>query len=411
MKFRGTFLENLMLVLISCGMVFIIFELALRVFPGTIYGRKYDFPKGYFQNDPQAGFDITPNFEPKLDYSAEEPYLIWSNELGCFDRPYADGMPYILLAGDSYTWGAAPYEKKYGTVLENTLGFRVLKCGVEGYGTQQCLMKIKKILACTRVRPPLIVLGYCLRNDLEDDYTFPAMTVVRGYRVESCKVTNYTTWEKHEIRADILERMVRDFEAVEVNDSLSARIMSWGFRPVGIRLFFQIKIDSMQGWIENHFERTDIPIYDALSINPDLEHAWQEHCKTLQDISLLARKMDAKLLVVLIPSKEYIYTDSHDAVYRMHEWTARLADYFQKNDIAYMDLAASLVQYTDQSSWAERDPRKDIYWVHDGHFNVRGNRLAGLLIAQYILKNGLFNSTETDKIVDRIQQELKTLAV
>lgn len=48
--------------------------------------------------DSHAGFDIVPNFDPRPDYSAEEPYLIWSNELGCFDRPYVAGIPYILLA-------------------------------------------------------------------------------------------------------------------------------------------------------------------------------------------------------------------------------------------------------------------------------------------------------------------------
>ena len=131
------------------------------------------------------GFDIKPNVKGiPLSVDNRVEYRIWSNELGCFDEPYHGEKNYILLVGDSFTHAYAPFPDKWGTRIEKLLHYRVLKGGVTGYGTYQELLKAKEIIAKVKNRPQLIIVGY-FWNDLSDDYSFPDLTVVDGFLVES----------------------------------------------------------------------------------------------------------------------------------------------------------------------------------------------------------------------------------
>jgi len=53
------------------------------------------------------------------------------------------------------------------------------------------------------------------------------------------------------------------------------------------------------------------------------------------------------------------------------------------------------------------DPEKDLYWRLDGHWNSKGNRLAGFLVSEYILKNNLINVPDKDRKLTEIQEKLK----
>jgi len=66
--------------------------------------------------------------------------------LGCFDAPFKNDRDYAVLVGDSFTWGWTPFGEKFGTIIEESCGIRILKCGVGGYGTKQEFLKLKKIV-------------------------------------------------------------------------------------------------------------------------------------------------------------------------------------------------------------------------------------------------------------------------
>ncbi|MGA9755429.1 MAG: SGNH/GDSL hydrolase family protein, partial [Desulfobaccales bacterium] len=158
----------------------------------------------YYQFDPVKGFDIKPNVKSipvSVDNRVE--YRIWSNELGCFDAPYHGEEQIILLVGGSFTHCFAPFQDMWGTQIEKLLHYRVLKCGVSGYGTYQELEKAKEIINKIQKKPQLIIVGY-FWNDLSDDYSFPNLTVIDGFLVESAKYrdpkTNQLSKEKLEKR-------------------------------------------------------------------------------------------------------------------------------------------------------------------------------------------------------------------
>ena len=96
--------------------------------------------------------------------------------------------------GDSFTHSFAPFPDKWGTQIEKLLHYRVLKCGVTGYGTNQELEKAKEIIAKVNHQPQLIIVGY-FWNDISDDYSFPNLTVVDGFLVTSPKYKDPKTGE------------------------------------------------------------------------------------------------------------------------------------------------------------------------------------------------------------------------
>lgn len=81
--------------------------------------------------------------------------------------------------GDSFTFGYAPFESNWGTVLEDRLKVRVLKCGVIGHGARQEFIKASRVIARVGTSPKLIVVGYFI-NDVTDDYKLALLRLVDG---------------------------------------------------------------------------------------------------------------------------------------------------------------------------------------------------------------------------------------
>ena len=79
------------------------------------------YPKDVFEKNTKRGFDIPKN-SPKVQVNLPKEagyYYTWGNSIGCYDDDILSQEKYsIYLAGDSFTWGFAPYEKKFGTRLK-----------------------------------------------------------------------------------------------------------------------------------------------------------------------------------------------------------------------------------------------------------------------------------------------------
>ncbi len=167
------------LILLSVMAVMVLLETALRFTPYRHLLTRDRHLRYYYQSDLEKGFDIAPNVKGKrMSVDNRVEFEVWSNELGCFDEPYRGEPDYLLLVGDSFTHSYAPFPDKWGTQIEKLLNYRVLKCGVSGYGTKQELLKATEIIARVRHQPRLIIVGY-FWNDLSDDYSFPSLTVSR----------------------------------------------------------------------------------------------------------------------------------------------------------------------------------------------------------------------------------------
>lgn len=129
-------IENIFLVIVSVVVTLIVIDLALSFSKYRFVIKKQPYLVNYFQKDTELGFDIAPNFAITSHLFSDTSYDIWSNSKGCFDYEYNGELPFIYLTGDSFTWGFTPFEDKWGTQMEKFLGRRVLKCGVNGFGTK-----------------------------------------------------------------------------------------------------------------------------------------------------------------------------------------------------------------------------------------------------------------------------------
>lgn len=64
----------------------------------------------------------------------------------------------------------------------------------------------------------------------------------------------------------------------------------------------------------------------------------------------------------------------------------RLTEFFQREHIAFVDLLPAFRRYAYCSGSSTAHAEGDLYWAHDRHPNVRGNRLAGFLINRQVLE-------------------------
>ena len=132
----------------------------IRVPLGVERFRRWAYPRGYFAANEKRGFDIALDVPPTEFEYVEGRIQIFSNKYGCFDRTTSFDGPYVLLLGDSYTWGYADYDAKWGTLLERKLGMPVAKCGVTHTGQRHQLSKAMDVAAAIGHPPKLVVVGH-----------------------------------------------------------------------------------------------------------------------------------------------------------------------------------------------------------------------------------------------------------
>lgn len=411
---------NISLLFLSTLAIVFVLEIVLRFTPYRLHDVNNRY---YHKADNVSGFDITPNYPVTVKSLIDIDNVsveIWSNELGCFDEPYRGEKEYVLLVGDSFTWGFAPFEDKWGTLLEKVLNVRVLKCGVLGYGTKHELIKAKRVIEKTGVRPKLLLVGYWLGNDLHDDYKFPGTTVVEGYLVS--KVGYDINTGKKKIFSEIkLRQMVKNWEEYcipyEVPYPALQRLKCWlqrhsiiyrRVRPVLAEAILKIKFFKKAA-LETGLivqPQSTLP-FRSPEKYPWLAEAWTEHLKNLKDMKETADRYRAKLLFVLIPGKEQVYDFLKlPEEYDLEQPNRILSNFFKKERIQYLDLTPLFREYANQKPRSHLDDKEDLYWRHDTHWNVKGNHLAGLLVAGHILKENLLDIPDREEKIKSIEAKL-----
>lgn len=347
---------NILLVSGTVVMTLILLEALLRLTP---YRSKIPLlaePRNYWVNHTETGYDIGKNIPKDSHHFFDAEVDVWSNELGCFDTPYTNSEPTIYLTGDSFTWGFGDFADKWGTVIQNTIGMRVLKCGVGGFGTKQELIKTTNHLEALSPKPSILIVGYLGANDVEDDALFPNYKVDRGYRVRDTRVT------QDESIAYAVKRWFTIHSALY-------NLLKNNARPLIIALL-------PESWLK----RSGIAPATKTAVDTESEAAYQEHLQNVLGFKLLAQKHGAKLLFVLIPSRNELRQIGSA---RNNE---HLKPFLEANDIPFIDLLPALQE-------AERSGTQ-LYWDVDGHWNNVGNRFVGELVSDHLVrKQFVQNST------------------
>lgn len=402
----GEWSINLGLAFLSILLILVIAEALLRTtsYRLLIEPPKITSPVEYFRPDFAKGYDISENVPPgnyrlcDLDYTAQ--YEIWSNELGCFDRPYAGEMNYILLVGDSFTHFGTPFQDKWGSFMEDLLGERTLKCGVAGYGTRQELLKSKDVMGRVKSPAQLIVVGYFL-NDLLDDYEFHCKMQTPQREEDARPEGGPRSPAGQAPRSKSLEEPLRRVKLWLQEHSILYVITREVLKSNIARYPFIADLLTKAGVLYPYGSLESID-----SQHPVIQQAWKIHFQNIADFKAMAQKSNAGLLFVLIPRKEQVYPWLRDWRGSDPEgYNKKLGHFLETNKIDYIDLLPLFRRYSNPQPKKYLDRENDLYWRYDCHLNVKGNHLTGLLVARFIVEKDLITIRHREKVLERIDRE------
>ncbi len=325
------------------------------------------YPHNYFVANTERGFDIGRNV--KAEHWVEgETYPIWSNSLGCFDTEPDLTNGYIYLVGDSYAWGYAPFEDKFGVLLEKSLGRTVLKCGVTHSGQRHQLLKLREIETEIHQAPDAMLVYWYL-NDIANDHYFPHSTVIDGWQVDNKKIDaqgNPVVIDNDTLVKAVRERVNRKPDPVPwhmrssrnflFNYSLTVNLAKWAWDKL------RHKPSQLDVRLATSAPADADSIYDV-QIEKD-GRLWYsdnpiavENKQALLDLNADAKAAGAGLGVVLIPPIEHV-TD--------RGWHSEVRTFLEAEGLRYVDLTIP---------FSEREVDADTVFLLDGHFNVYGNAL------------------------------------
>ncbi len=345
----------------------IVVDVALHYTPLRGYAKGSVLPQDYIRSKPGSDFDIVPEYATSTVYLPDRSQAIWSNEYACFDMPFISGTsPYIYVTGDSFAWGFAPFESKWGTLLEQYLAMRVAKCGILGYGTNQELQKASENIEQMGT-PKLIVVSF-YQNDIGDDTWFLAP-------------------EYKNLRNANLAR----YQCFSQNIANDALCWLW-YHSIFFNILFSTQYNSPLGTlVPKAFSSVYGYAGDVLPVEGRPEVFTKEG---ILGFKSFAASVDSKLLFVMVPSKHSIAKGGttlpvNDAI----------REFLEENQIEYIDLYPTFTQVS--SGAGDR-----LYWAHDSHFNIEGNKLTGLLVAEYVLRHHLVPDPDMVRHLAEVQQQL-----
>ena len=409
--------KNRFLVIISIIISILLIELSLRI----IGFNKYEF-KGYppyylTKKGDYDNFDIKENIkETDFIFNDSNSHKVWGNEIGCFDESIANiDDNYILVAGDSNSWGYVPYEKNWSYLLEKKIKIKILNCGVPAYSTIQELHKTKKILGegyekKNLHKPRLIILQYTFNNDFLGDYLFPQ------YKVQN----NILTTNKY--LDNIYKGTLRYKEENKFWDKLKYDLNEkfYLFRVLHrSHSFLKKKTKHSSNKRESSSDinappRFILTSFDLSYLNfkkfPWAKKAWKAHLENILEFKKISDDVGAKLLFVFwgdlpdysrkhfkqalnlnknLKKGEQIITLNNDKL---------LFKFLEENNINYLNLsklAWDLVGYKSLTDEGEK-LRDVLIWKNDNHMNVEGNKFMSEKIYNKLLNDNIID-TEANK--------------
>ena len=355
--------------------------------PPTVYGRGV-YPHEYFTENDERGFDIGKN-RKGFHWVDGVLYQIWSNSIGCFDREHNSYDGYIYFAGDSYTWGYAPYEQKFGTIIEQATGATILKCGVTHTGQRHQYSKFIELVRDIGHLPQAVFIFYT-NNDVANDFAHPHSTVIQGWQVD----TLYLDGNYKKVRRTQKELEVKTAEHIKRVDQQNRKTHTlWSefknalkYYSLSLNIIYYIENNIVQRLYayfrgnEAHDSNKSDSVHRSAENNlyslpqekngkywfADNQNA-QNNKEAMLNFRDFSNENGIALTFVLIPPKEK-YVD--------FGYFQEVRAFLENNGIGYLDLTSRF----KQAGVVE----EDLYWDNDAHLNPSGNEVvAEILISEF----------------------------
>jgi hypothetical protein len=323
-----------------------------------IIGGRGSYPKDYFVPNASRGFDIGAGRKARHYVQELGFYHIWGNELGCFDRPLTRSeldKGFVYLAGDSFTWGYVPFEQHFGSLLEQRIEQRVLKCGVTHTGQLHQFEKFKEILAGIGRDPQLVIVNY-YANDIANDFAHPYATVIDGWQVDNVGL----------LPPDKLLRIDRETLKSRIGEKLHAHagnagsVQDW-LRRYSVSFQVLLKLTGKQKPKKKQDKgvkyRSIYDLYAESGVSPFLLPKAERNREALLEWHAHADSTGYPLLLALIPPA---------AEAKNTDYYADLRAFLRNNEIEYADFTEYL---------RDRGAKhvSELFWPSNRHLNIAGN--------------------------------------
>jgi len=363
---------------------------------GPVVGGFANYPRYYFVKHPQRGFDIGANRQTH-HWVDGVTYPIWSNSIGCFDREHTRYDPYVYFAGDSLTWGYTPFEQKFGTLIENMTGVRILKCGVTHTGQRHQYQKFIEIVEQIGRLPKALFVFYYW-NDVANDYAHPHSTVIDGWQVDNVSLDENRRLVRHTDQ-ELAQRIARKLREHAEEEPEEKPVTWWGhIRGLLIRYSLTANlVNALKQRVARIGQPDAMPVsrnvYDLMchtrinniySLRCLDRHAEafrfadnpiaRENKSALLAFRDFAARNRLPLVVVLLPVGPADNPRGGGELNPEHYREVR--DFLGAEGIRFVDLTLRF--------HARGLTASELYWKEDFHLNPRGNRaVAEILIEEF----------------------------
>src|SRR5687768_3250014 len=283
-------LSNLSLVIASLIVAVLAAEGLLRLTQQRYALAKVEFPNGYFTSDPVVGARQAPD-RPPAEFRFPGPaFEIHTNSHGCFDDERAISPGYVLVIGDSATWGYVPPGANWATQLGKLAGSQIVKCGVTGVGTSYESVLLERLVRRIGLPPSMVILLYTM-NDLNDDYVYPSYRVIEGQRLDAFRSLDLATGALHRHSDGELAAMYRETRPTMRQWLREHSLVAW----ILYRAIARREMEPVPTHITSRYQVELWELDEAR--RPWLRQARETHVRRLLSLSGQIRRLGARFVV------------------------------------------------------------------------------------------------------------------
>jgi lysophospholipase L1-like esterase len=389
---------GLLLAVSSVCLTLLILEVVVRFLPTPYNAASGEF----YACHNSLGWTGAPNFQGVIEDPAFRQEVTF-NSLGMYDTDHSlEKAPRtfrILMLGDSFIQAVQVSEVATAhQVLEDHLNeqtsqphFEVLSSGVINWGTNQQLIYYRE--QGRRFQPDLVLVSLYIGNDLSDNLPGNVLTTKgRNCYAPYFAVCNDELTPKSLTYAPGISHMQNNCSPLR-----RTWINSMGTLYQHSRLYQQIEPLIVANYPRQQFGNTYPLTFTPLYLpneETELDQAWQITEETIAQLhqEVIADKIQFAVVLIspdiiirlgaLSPAEQAVFLrDNPDfAEAQLGRPNQRLADFLNKQNIPFIDLTQPMIEH-----WATQGI--PLYLLGEGHWTVEGNRVAGELLAQWLIKD------------------------
>lgn len=355
--------------------VAIIAELALRILSGFSQNIRFfttnPYQQTYFAED--TGWKgVTVIAYPKLfQYPGAElnGFILNSHGFLSPEYPYTKpaGTKRIVFLGDSQTVGEVPYQHSFVRTLESRFQTEQKKVQTINLGVICIGPGMEKqifIHEGAKFQPDVVVLGFFVGNDFEDD-----MEIINTYRQNKVKTHLFPFW----VYQSRLYSLIRNMRLYLVYGKKSPLLQKVNTKEVGIA--DKNFADDLTKPTFTESDYLALATKKAKLFSPT-SYVYSEKDTVLNhvfEIKQLVEQTGAKFVVLIIPDELQINISLREQVNKNTPIDPAtialpqsiLKNFFDKQGIAYIDLLPL---------WEASPAAQNYYRLRDTHLNIEGNK-------------------------------------